>query len=77
VLALTKPKPGNLVEKLAKLKDEQIAEEVYLSVLTRKPTADEAKTVGEYLKKNAGKKEVAIGQMVWALIASMEFGVNH
>ena len=77
VLALTKPKPGNLVERVAKLKDDQVAEEVYLSVLTRKPTADEAKTVGEYLKKNAGKKEVAIGQMVWALIASMEFGVNH
>ena len=77
VLGMTKAKPGNLVERVSKLKDEAIAEEVYLSVLTRKPSADESKMVGEYLKKNGGKRELAIGQLVWALIASMEFGVNH
>jgi len=73
VLAMTKP----LVERLAKLPEEKIAEELYLTVLTRKPTAEESATVAKLLKKDPAKKPDAIGRLAWALIASMEFGVNH
>ena len=73
VLALMKPMPGNLVERLAKLSDEKVAEELYLAILTRRPTAEETATVAKVLKKDPK----VLGRLAWALIASMEFGVNH
>lgn len=77
VLDLLKPRPGNLVDRLAKLPDEKAAEELYLAVLTRRPTADEVDTAVKILKKYPDKKADAAGRLVWALLASMEFGVNH
>jgi hypothetical protein len=77
VLALLKPKAGNLVERLAARPDDQVAEELYLAVLSRKPTADETATVVKVLKKDAARKPDAVGRLAWALLASMEFGVNH
>lgn len=69
---------GNLVNRLSKLSDHTaIAEELYLSVLTRKPTAEESQELAKYLT-NAGAKKVALLQdYVWALIASNEFRFNH
>ena len=77
MLALVKPAAGNLVDRLAKLPDEKVAEELYLAILTRKPSAEEAATVLKLLKKDAAKKPEAIGKLAWALLACMEFGVNH
>jgi len=77
VLALLKPANGNLTDRLAKLPDAQVAAELYLAILTRPPTADEIATVNQLLKKNAGKKADAVGRLAWALLASMEFGINH
>jgi Protein of unknown function (DUF1553)/Protein of unknown function (DUF1549) len=78
VLELLKPKAGNLVDRLAKIeKSETIAEELYLAVLTRKPTTDEVKTATSFLVKRADRRADAIGKLVWALLASTEFGVNH
>ena len=73
VLALMKPAAGNLVERLSKLPAENVAEELYLAILTRRPTADETATVAKVLRKDPK----ALGRLAWALIASMEFGVNH
>lgn len=77
VLKLFEPAPGNLVARLAALPDVEIADELYLSVLTRRPSADEARTVRELLAKHAGARPAAVGRLAWALVASMEFGVNH
>jgi hypothetical protein len=77
VLALLEPKDGNLVDRLAKLPDERIAEELYVSILSRMPGAEEAAIVARELKKNPAKKGDAIERVAWALLASMEFGVNH
>lgn len=77
VLGLLRPKPGNLVERLAKLPDGQVAGELYLAVLSRPPTADEAATIGKLLTKAGEKKAGAVGRAAWALLASIEFGVNH
>ena len=73
VLALMKPMPGNLVERLSKLPEERVAEELYLAILTRKPSTEETATVAKVLKHDPK----ALGRLAWALIASMEFGVNH
>jgi hypothetical protein len=76
-LELLKPKDGNLAERLAKLEAKAIPDEMYLSILTRKPSAEEAAVVEKMLAKAGEKKADAIGRLMWALIASMEFGVNH
>ena len=75
-LALLNPAPGTLVDRLAELPREKVAEELYLSVLTRRPTADETAAVGKVLEKQ-DDKTAAVGKLVWALLASAEFGVNH
>ena len=76
VLEMLQPKPGNLVERLGKLTDDKdFAEELYLAVLTRKPSVDELATVSKLLAKPT--REAAARKLAWALIASLEFGVNH
>lgn len=78
VLKLLEPKSGNLVDRTAKLSDPKaIAEELYLSILTRTPTEDEAKTVAEVLAKHKDDRKTAVTNIAWALLASMEFMVNH
>lgn len=73
-----KPKQGNLVERLTKLKTpEAIAEELYLSMLSRLPEADETVTVSEYLHKNEKRRNAALGDLAWALLTSTEFRLNH
>jgi hypothetical protein len=77
VLALLKPAPGNLVGRLGALADDRIAEELYLSVLSRNPTEAESATVAKVMEKHPTKREEAVARLAWALLASMEFGVNH
>jgi hypothetical protein len=76
-LALLKPQDGNLAERLKKLESKGIADELYLSILSRKPSAQESAVVTKVLTKAGEKKPEAIGRLIWALLASMEFGVNH
>lgn len=72
------PAPGNLTHRLAAMPDERVAEELYLSVLTRRPDAEEATAVKAALKGKAGKTRAgAITRLAWALLASTEFNVNH
>lgn len=78
VAGLLKPKPGNLVDRLARLPDAAaVADELYLAVLTRRPTAGEAATVAAVLARHGGRREAAAAKLAWALLASTEFGVNH
>jgi len=77
VLDLLKPKPGNLVERLTKLEDDAAIEEMYRTILVRKPTSNERKAVAKLLAKHRNDRAEALGRAVWALLASMEFGVNH
>jgi hypothetical protein len=70
------PRAGNLVDRLGKLTDsDAVAEELYLSVLTRRPIPEERRDVAEYLKK--GDRAAALQDLAWALIASAEFRFNH
>lgn len=78
VLSWLKAKPGNLIERLVGMTEpEKLADELYISVLSRLPTADERTETAEYLGKRADRREIAVGHLVWALLASNEFAMNH
>ena len=62
---------------LARLADpDAVAEELFLSVLSRRPTAEEKKDVAAALN-GAADRPAAMSELVWALVASAEFRFNH
>jgi Protein of unknown function (DUF1549)/Protein of unknown function (DUF1553) len=68
---------GARTSALAKLTDtDAIADELFLSVLSRRPTADEKKDVADELK-SAKDRNAVLSELVWALVASAEFRFNH
>jgi hypothetical protein len=72
------PRPGNLTDRLLKLQDAQtVTEELYLSVLTRRPSEEERKEVAGYLKARSQDRLAALQELAWALLASAEFRFNH
>jgi hypothetical protein len=77
ILGLLRPKPGNLVERAAKLPDSEAADALYLAILSRLPSSEEKAAVVKVLAKHPEKRAEAVGRVAWALLASMEFGVNH
>ena len=78
VLDWLAPTSGNLVERLNAIGDDGvIAEELYLSVLSRLPDAEEREEVSAYLKTYAARRGAALGELAWALLASAEFRLNH
>ncbi|MCA9070272.1 MAG: DUF1553 domain-containing protein, partial [Planctomycetaceae bacterium] len=78
VLGLLQPEPGNLMDRLGKMDDfGQVTEELYLSLLSRLPTDEERAEVVGYLEKSSNRREIAIRQVAWAMMSSVEFCVNH
>ena len=79
VLKLLTPQSGNLIDRLAAQSDSRkIAEGAFLAVVSRLPTAADLAEVEPFLEnKTASARTEAIGQLVWALICSTEFLVNH
>ena len=68
---------GNLADRLSKLSDsDALAEELFLSVYTRRPTMDERRDVADVLKRGPDRP-TAIAELVWSLLASAEFRFNH
>jgi hypothetical protein len=78
VRAWLAPRPGSLTGRLAVLPAaDAIAEELYLSVLTRLPEAEERREVAEFLAARPGDRTAALQDLAWALLASAEFRFNH
>lgn len=79
LLQLLQPRDGNLVDRLSKLNDAQeIANEMFLNIVSRQPTVDDVQDVKAFLgDKQGAKRTEAIGQLAWALLSSTEFCVNH
>jgi hypothetical protein len=77
VLALLRPQSGNLMQRLLALSDDQIADELFLSVFSRMPDDAERASVNEHLQRNPDTRTEALGQLAWAMLASIEFCVNH
>jgi hypothetical protein len=77
VLDWLKPCDGGLVARLSGLSGDAVADELYLSVMTRLPDAAERKEAAVYLERNGKRREAALGELAWALLASTEFRMNH
>jgi hypothetical protein len=72
------PTGANLTSRLAGLSDPgAVAEELYLSVLTRRPAEDERAEVVQYLTSRGAEKIPALRELIWSLLASAEFRFNH
>lgn len=78
LLKMLTPQPGGLVARLLPLDDAtKIAEELYLSILTRLPTSEEVQDVATLLKETTDRRQFALQQLAWSLLASTEFCINH
>lgn len=78
VLSWLNPSGDNLTARLGKLEDPNaLSEELYLSIFTRKPTAEETQSVNEYLTARKDDRAVAIREIAWALLTSVEFRFHH
>jgi hypothetical protein len=81
MMGFLRPRAGNLADRLLKLPEDnpqQIAEELFLSTLTRRPTADDIADVTSYLAGQAGPaRAAAVQDLIWAAISSSEFRFNH
>jgi hypothetical protein len=60
----------------SKLSDEALVDELFLSTLTRYPRADEKATALEHLKNSKSRQE-AVTDLLWALVNTREFILNH
>ncbi len=71
-------KLSNLTEQLTGLDDStKIADELYLSVLSRMPDEAERTLVKEHLEAGKADRPKAVAAVVWSLLASAEFRLNH
>jgi hypothetical protein len=78
VLDCLTPRPDHLVSRLSQQTDPAaLADELYRCVLIRPPTEEERQTVIEYLAPNSDRRLPAVTNLVWALLASTEFCLNH
>jgi hypothetical protein len=71
------PRPGNLTDRMNSLQGDALADELYLSVFTRLPSAEERKDVADFLAARRDDRAKALQDAVWALLASAEFRFNH
>ena len=73
-LNLIKPNAGNLTERLVALESpELLAEELYLSILCRRPEAEETQMVVSILGKHPDQKGSIVQELLWGLLTSSEF----
>ena len=69
---------GTLAGRLNKLTEPKaLAEELYLSILTRRPTSAETAAVAQHLAAQKENRPNAIREMAWGLMTSTEFRFRH
>jgi Protein of unknown function (DUF1549)/Protein of unknown function (DUF1553) len=72
------PSNGSLVGRLAPLADAAaVAEELYLSLYSRRPTDEERADVAQYLSERGKERVPALQELAWAILTSTEFRFNH
>jgi hypothetical protein len=72
------PSENSLVNRLQKMEDaSSIAEELYLSVLTRMPTKSETKSISEFLKGLGDDQIAGLQGLVRSMLCSVEYRFNH
>jgi hypothetical protein len=60
----------------AKKPDDEIIEELYLATYSRRPSADESKRVRAKVAEAPSKRE-GFEDLLWALLNTPEFALNH
>ena len=55
---------------------DDVATDLFLAVLSRRPTADELRLVRSHVAK-ADSAEAAYRELAWALMMTSEFSLNH
>src|SRR5262249_5942347 len=69
---------SNLLARLGAIPDSAaVAEELYLSLYSRRPTEAERALVARYLTERGKERLPALQELAWALLASTEFRFNH
>ena len=72
------PRAGNLVDRLSKFEDlDRAAEEMYLQILSRRPSRAERREFAEFLAERPQERPGSLKEYAWALFASAEFRFNH
>ncbi|MES2792823.1 MAG: DUF1549 domain-containing protein [Planctomycetota bacterium] len=74
------PAGANLCQRLLTLPPTEfkgMADDLYLSCLTRLPTTEEVQEVTAYMADRAETRSVAYQELIWALVTSAEFRFNH
>jgi hypothetical protein len=67
-----------LAQRLSVIGDANLlADELYLTVLTRQPSAEERTEISDALAKAGDQKNKALENLIWGLLASTEFCLNH
>ena len=75
---LLRRRSGNLIDRLTTENDNaKMAQELYLSALSRRPSPEETNLIVDFVAGYADKRELAIRDAAWALLTSAEFYVNH
>jgi hypothetical protein len=78
IMSWIAPTGGNISERMTNETDNRkAAEELYLTLLSRMPTEEEAADVANYLAGRADQRAAAAQELVWGLLASAEFRFNH
>lgn len=72
------PAGGNVTERVAQAQDPAAAaSDLYETVLSRSPTAEETAEVAKRLSVDPAEKGAAARDLVWGLVTSAEFRFNH
>lgn len=78
VQQLLKRRAGNFIDRLmTQTDDATVVDDLYVSILSRRPTAEEQAELAAFLKRFPDAREATIRDSVWALLTSIEFAVNH
>ena len=73
-----RPTGSNLAQRLVTMTDANaIVEEIYLSVLTRYPSHEEAQALRDLIAARGDDRVNACADAIWSLLASAEFRFNH
>ena len=72
------PGGDNLLGRLTATSDpQQLADELFLGTLSRRPSLEEQADVAAYLTGRDADRPAALQELAWALVASAEFRFNH
>ncbi|MCH2063870.1 MAG: DUF1549 and DUF1553 domain-containing protein [Roseibacillus sp.] len=78
ILHWLQPREQNLASRLARMESpDAIAKELYCAVLCRLPEEDEREELSAYLETHHERRTAAVVDLIWALLTSTEFRLNH